>query len=115
VSSAFALAIPASASEYAETRFFDMSELCVFDVADSITVMTVIEKTTVTASATTSAKPASSPRRRLSLLSMRLEPRAVPKEDGVSQLVRVDPDGGSSVADDEIDAERCETGAPDGV
>jgi hypothetical protein len=55
--------IPASARSYADTRFFDMSELRLLDDADSITVITVIESTTVTARAITSAKPDSFCRR----------------------------------------------------
>ena len=50
----------ASASAYAVMRFFDMSDESEFEDADSITVITVIEKTTVTASAITRAKPRSS-------------------------------------------------------
>src|SRR3954470_7000148 len=83
-----ALLIPASASVYAETRPRERSELREVHDAASITVTTVMLKTTVTASAITSAKPCSlamTRRRRFTS-----GPRAVAQVDGIGQLVRVD-------------------------
>src|SRR4029453_6347874 len=80
--------MPASARLYAEMRPLERSAVRELDDADSITVMTVIEKTTVTASAITSAKPCSfAITCRSRFIS---DPRAVPEIDRVGQLVRVD-------------------------
>src|SRR5215210_5442109 len=68
-----------------------MVELRWFDDADSMTVMTVMLKTTVTASAMTRAKPRSCSTSRRRCIVRRVlisDPRAVAEVDLVCQLVR---------------------------
>src|SRR4051795_4974633 len=70
-----------------------MVELRWFDRAASITVTTVMLKTTVTPSAITSAKPrwsCSTRRKRFVSRVMASDPRAVPEKDGVLELIRTD-------------------------
>src|SRR2546425_2950976 len=78
-----------------------------FDLADSMTVTTLMLKTTVTPRAMTSANPCSSPKRRRSGLIS--DPRAVPQVDGVRELVLVDR--ASLEAHGEVELERREAAA----
>src|SRR5437899_8722026 len=103
--------MPASARLYAETRFFDCTEARELAVVDSTTVTTVMLSTTVMPSASTSAKPRSSPAIRCSLfmVSVRLDSSAVPEEDRV-----LEPVGTSRRAfdtDRQVDAQRGEAAA----
>src|ERR1700757_5011721 len=96
--------MPASARSYADAR------VCELEVAASITVITVMERTTVTPRARTRAKPRSSVSLCRSFpISSSLDPCAVPQENRVGELVGADT--GSLVADHEVDAEGGETAA----
>src|SRR5690242_15993829 len=105
--------IPASASVYAETRFFDCTAVRSLAVVDSITVTTVMLRTTVTPNASTSANPRSSDLSRFRIrftVPLSLDAGAVPQVDRVLESVearhRVSVDTG-----DERHADRRETAA----